>query len=419
MRIAFSTFGCKINQYETDLMRQAVAGEGNAIVPFDGDADVYIINTCSVTAKSDTQCRQAIRAVVRRSPSARVVVTGCYAETRPEEIRAIPGVTAVLGNREKSGIVRHMPVLRGEGTSRAAHAADVGTRTRRFLKIQDGCDSRCSYCIVPHARGASRSIPRQEVVAAFQRLVDEAAPEVVLSGIHIGTYGKDLAPRETLGGLVGELVSRRQGTRIRLSSIEPREVTGELIGFLGQGLCRHLHIPLQSGDDEILRAMNRDYTANLYRDLVTSIARQVPGIAIGADVMVGFPGEEDRHFHHTVQLIEDLPITHVHVFSYSPRPGTPAASLPAQVPEAVKKERNEAVRSIGIKKNIAFRRAFVGADLEVVIEDKIIDEGYVGLTDNYLKVAVGGAKKGNVSSLLRVRIMEAEEKALSGCVVGN
>jgi threonylcarbamoyladenosine tRNA methylthiotransferase MtaB len=417
MRIAFTTFGCKINQYETDQMRQSLAGAGTAFVPFDGDADVYVINTCSVTSKSDYQCRQAIRAAVRRNPSSRVIVTGCYAETRPEEIRAIPGVTAVLGNKEKGSIVRYLPFPGGEGTEYSLPVSpDPGRRTRRVLKVQDGCDSNCSYCIIPRARGASRSIPREEIVAAFQRFVDEGVPEVVLSGIHIGRYGTDLAPRETLDGLPRELLSRRRKTRIRLSSIEPREVTSELIGFLSRGLCRHLHIPLQSGDDEILRSMHRDYTAGFYRDLVTSIAHAVPGIAIGADVMVGFPGEEDRHFNNTLKLIDDLPLTHVHVFSYSARPGTPAASFRGQISEQAKKERNEAIRSLGLRKNIAFRRSFIGAYLEVVVEDRVIEKSYVGLTDNYLKVAVRGAGREHISSLVRVNVQDSGEKGMIGII---
>jgi threonylcarbamoyladenosine tRNA methylthiotransferase MtaB len=419
MRVAFSTFGCKINQYDSDQMRQAVAGEGNVIVPFEGDADIYIINTCSVTAKSDYQCRQAIRAAVRRSPAARVVVTGCYAETRPEEIRAIAGVAAVIGNREKNSILRYLPAGGGVGASPAAGAAaHFGGRTRRFLKIQDGCDSRCSYCIVPDARGASRSIPLQEVAAAFERFVGEGVPEIVLSGIHIGKYGSDLDPRQNLGALVGELVSRRRGARIRLSSIEPREVTAELVGFIGQGLlCRHLHIPLQSGDDEILRAMNRDYTAAFYRDLVASIARRVPGMALGADVMVGFPGEEERHFQNTLRLIEELPLSHLHVFSYSPRPGTPAANLPRQVNENIKKERNEMIRSIGLRKNIAFRKTMVGANVEVVLEGKLKDGGVVGLTDNYLKVTVAGADADQKSSLLKVNVENVDDHGINGMII--
>ena len=417
MRIAFATFGCKINQYETEQMRQSVAGQGNAIVPFEGEADVYVINTCSVTAKSDYQCRQAIRAAVRRAPSSRVVVTGCYAETRPEEIRSIPGVSLVLGNRGKTDLVRHIPARNTGPVPEAAGSVSVARmRTRGFLKIQDGCDSRCSYCIVPHARGASRSIPSEQLIAEFDRMRDEGVPEVVLSGIHIGRYGQDLGNGYTLGGFAGELVARRGNTRIRLSSIEPREVTGEIIGMLGQGLCRHLHIPLQSGDDEVLQAMNRNYTAGLYRDLALSIAGKVPGIAIGADVMVGFPGETDRQFRSTLELIEELPLTHLHVFSYSPRPGTPAADMPGQVHESIKKIRNEAVRDVGFKKNIAFRRSIIGDHVEVLVEDKRHERGYSGLTDNYLRVIVEGAGSRHVGSLQQVYIYEYQEEGLVGTI---
>ncbi|NTW60507.1 MAG: radical SAM protein [Nitrospirae bacterium] len=258
MRVAFTTLGCKINQYETDAMRQAAADEGNAIVPFYAEADVYVINTCSVTAKSDYQCRQAIRSAIRRGQGARVIVTGCYAETRPEEVRKISGVALVLGNEDKTAITRYLneqePVA-GPGIPESREV--VKTRTRGFLKIQDGCDSHCTYCIVPRARGASRSVPPDEVRRMFDLIVASGCPEVVLSGIHIGRYGSDLVQGENLTGLIANLILRKKQARLRVSSIEPNEVTDELLEMLGNGLCRHLHIPLQSGDDAILASMNR------------------------------------------------------------------------------------------------------------------------------------------------------------------
>jgi threonylcarbamoyladenosine tRNA methylthiotransferase MtaB len=417
MRIAFTTLGCKINQYETDAMRKAAAAEGNAIVPFESEADVYVINTCSVTAKSDYHCRQTIRAAIRRKEGARVIVTGCYAETRPQEIRSIPGVSLVLGNDEKANIARYVSDPEHAGVSRASgYNERLRERTRGVLKIQDGCDSRCSYCIVPQARGGSRSVPWEEVVKLFVQAVEAGCPEVVLSGIHIGRYGSDLDPRVSFTGLVADLLAGRKHTRIRLSSIEPNEITDELLDLFGQGMCRHFHIPLQSGDDAILRSMNRDYTAAFYRNLVENIARKVPGVAIGADVMVGFPGEDENAFLNTFNLIEELPLTHLHVFSYSPRPGTTAAIMKGQVSTTIKKQRNEALRDLGLKKNLEFRNRFKGSILNVVLEESSrSDEGEgSGLTDNYIRVTVSGVTRGDFGKEISVLINDIRENDVIG-----
>lgn len=415
MRIAFTTFGCKVNQYDTDMMRHAAVREGGEVVPFDDLADVYVINTCSVTGKSDYQCRQAIRAAVRRGAGAQVIVTGCYAETRPGEIKRIPGVTRVLGNGEKGELVSFLAACGASSGGNVIAPVRVDhQRTRAFLKVQDGCDSRCAYCIVPLARGSSRSIPREEVVRQFDASVAAGAPEVVLSGIHIGRYGADLSPRSSLSSLVHELAGRREGSRIRLSSIEPGEVTQEIVALIGNGLCSHLHIPLQSGDDRILAAMNRNYSAGTYRRLIESLADKVPGIALGADVMVGFPGEGAREFESTRKLIECLPLTHLHVFSYSPRPGTPASLMSNQVPDNDKKLRSEELRSIGATKNLRFRQGFQGKQVEVVIERNIKNGHCSGLTDNYIRVDVGKVKDGNIQGLVPVRITNVIESATYG-----
>jgi threonylcarbamoyladenosine tRNA methylthiotransferase MtaB len=417
MRVAFTTLGCKINQYETEDMLQAAADLGGDIVPFDAEADVYVINTCSVTAKSDYQCRQAIRAAIRRREGARVIVTGCYAETRPQEIRNIPGVSIVLGNREKTRIAQYLSCGAGEGPSPVGGSREaVKKRTRTFLKIQDGCDSCCSYCIVPLARGRSRSVPREEVFRMFDTAIRSGAPEVVLSGIHIGRYGQDLGSGETLTGLVRDLLARREHARIRLSSIEPNEVTDDLIEMVGQGLCRHLHIPLQSGDDAILCSMKRKYSTDSYGDLVRSVAAKVPYIAIGADVMVGFPGEGAKEFQNTYDLIDGLPLTHLHVFSYSPRPGTPAGAMKGQVPEQVKKERNEVLRELGFKKNLAFRKRLKGKELQVVLEEAESDATNMctGLTDNYVRVHISGVKKDDLGREINILVHDVHDSGVLG-----
>jgi threonylcarbamoyladenosine tRNA methylthiotransferase MtaB len=417
MRIAFTTLGCKINQYETDAMRKAAAAEGNTIVPFENEADVYVINTCSVTAKSDYQSRQTIRTAVHRKEGARIIVTGCYAETRPQEIKSIPGVSLVLGNREKANITRYVSDPGNADMTLLPRYHDVvRERTRGVLKIQDGCDNRCTYCIVPQARGGSRSVPQEEVVKLFVQTVDTGCPEVVLSGIHIGRYGSDLDPRISLTDLVADLLTRRKHSRIRLSSIEPNEITNEMVNLIGQGLCRHFHIPLQSGDDAILRSMNRGYSAAYYRKLVETIAHKVPGVAIGADVMVGFPGEDESAFLNTFNVIEELPITHLHIFSYSPRPGTRAAEMKGQVPNTAKKQRNETLRQLGYRKNLEFKKRFKGTMLNVVLEDSSECDGGEGsgLTDNYIRVSVSGVKKNDFGKEVPVLIDEVRENGVIG-----
>jgi len=415
MRIAFATLGCKINQYESDLLCQDLQARGNSIVPFEADADVYIINTCSVTAKSDSQCRKIIRSAVKRGGGASVVVTGCYAETRPDELRAIPGVKLIVGNRDKSSLATRISQEQAEATVSAAHDPIAHQTTRRktrgFLKIQDGCDNRCSYCIVPLARGGSRSVPSEEVMKEFENLVRAGFPEIVLTGIHIGTYGLDLPNRTDLTSLLAKMFAIRGPARIRLSSIEPNEITAEIINYLGQGLCRHLHIPLQSGDDTILSNMGRKYTSAYYRGLLSNIASQVPGVALGADIMVGFPGEGERAFQNTLSLVAETPLTHVHVFSYSPRPGTPASQMNNQVSEATKKERSETLRELGRKKNTDFRMKCKGSVYQVIVEaKKDARTGFLmGLTDNYIRVAVSGAQSSQIGTETRVMLEKVEE----------
>lgn len=425
MRIAFTTLGCKINQYETDLMRRDFLSAGDTVVPFDGEADVYIINTCSVTAKSDYQCRQAIRSAVKKGQGAKVVVTGCYAATRPDEIKKIDGVDLVLGNINKDGISRSVRLLAPGGRSDSPsvdgeQAAIPGARTRGFLKIQDGCDNRCSYCIVPLARGGSRSVDSVEVQGKFESLVQAGCPEIVLSGIHIGMYGADIKQGLDLAGLIEALLEKKGGARVRLSSIEPREVTEGIIKLLGNGLCRHLHIPLQSGDDSLLAAMRRNYTSSFYRALVSGIAVRVPGVALGADVMVGFPGEGEAEFQNTLRLIEETPLTHLHVFSYSPRPGTPAAEMKGQVPENVKKKRGEALRTLGNRKNYEFRRKFSGSELDVVVEGKVdgSNNAFTGITDNYIRVGIMNGNPEHIGKQTRIRITDVTGSMTSGRVCG-
>ncbi len=423
MRIAFTTLGCKINQYDTDMMQRELISAGGTIVPFDTPADVYIINTCSVTSRSDYQCRQAIRSAVRNAQGAKIVVTGCYAQVRPDEIRRIPGVDLVIGNSEKDRIGEHVRSLVPEGQA-AGDSVGVQeqagvlphSRTRGFLKIQDGCDSRCTYCIVPRARGRSRSIPESEVFRSFDEMARKGCPEIVLSGVHIGKYGRDLEPRTDLSALLRSLVERKGQARLRLSSIEPKEISDGIVDLLGRGVCRHLHIPLQSGDDDVLKAMNREYSSGFYQDLLERIAERVPGIALGADVMIGFPGEDGAQFRNTFRLIEESPISHLHVFSYSPRAGTPAAGMSGQVPEPLKKERNGLLRELGRKKLFEFRKGFLQNTLLIAIEGRAdaANGCLTGLSDNYIRVRVRDALPEDIGKVLPVSITSVSMESTCG-----
>lgn len=405
-RVAVATLGCKVNQCESAGIGEALVARGITLVPFGEVADGYIINTCTVTGRTDYQSRQLIRRAIRQNPTAAVLVTGCYAQRAPEEIAQIQGVRFITGNAEKekipdilcemtAGVPR---VLVGniqdeKGISRLG-ATHFPEHTRAFLKIQDGCDAFCSYCIVPHARGASRSLPFEEVAERISSISRAGYREVVLTGIHLGAWGRDLQPRTELVTLIGQLVEGCAVERLRLSSIEPRELNAELIALIGTSgtLCRHLHIPLQSGDDGILAAMHRDYDAAFFRNLVRDILEAVPGIAVGIDLMAGFPGETEQAFANTLHLVEEMPIAYLHVFPYSRRPGTPAAMMAGQIPEPEKKRRAERLRALGTIKRQDFAEKFIGTPLSVLIESRTDKAtGFpVGFSDNYIPVAVRG-----------------------------
>jgi threonylcarbamoyladenosine tRNA methylthiotransferase MtaB len=405
-KVAVATLGCKVNQCESAGIAEALAARGITLVPFDEAADGYIINTCTVTGRTDYQSRQLIRRAIRKNPKAVVLVTGCYAQRAPEEIAQIPGVRFITGNAEKERIPDILfemtagapQVLVGDirdekGISRLGATA-FPEHTRAFLKIQDGCDAFCSYCIVPHARGASRSLPPAEVLERIASISRGGYREVVLTGIHLGAWGRDLEPRADLATLVRRIAEGRAVERLRLSSIEPREISEELIALIGASgtVCRHLHIPLQSGDDGVLAAMRRDYDAAFFRDLVRDLPSAVPGIAVGIDVMAGFPGETEEAFANTLRLVEEMPVAYLHVFPYSRRPGTPAATMAGQVPEPEKKRRAERLRAVGELKRRKFAEKFIGTPLSVLVEGRTDQKtGFpVGFSDNYIPVAVRG-----------------------------
>ncbi|MBU3935792.1 tRNA (N(6)-L-threonylcarbamoyladenosine(37)-C(2))-methylthiotransferase MtaB, partial [Patescibacteria group bacterium] len=399
-------------QCESAGIAEAMAVRGITLVPFEADADCYIVNTCTVTRRTDDQSRRLIRRAIRRNPTAAVLVTGCYAQRAPEEIARIPGVRIVAGNGEKSRLPDLLEKL-ASGKGQQVHVGDIRSEkrfsplgatvvpghTRAFLKIQDGCDALCSYCIVPRVRGGSRSLRPVEIEDGIASLAGRGFREVVLSGIHLGAYGRDLVPVTDLTAVVRRIVEERPIGRLRLSSIEPREITAELLSLIGSSgiVCRHLHIPLQSGDDGILAAMNRDYDAAFFRDLIRNILATIPGVAIGIDVMAGFPGETEAGFANTLRLVEELPFAYFHVFPFSRRPGTPADAMPGQIPEADKKRRVERLRTIGAEKRRTFAEKFIGTTLTVLIEEKKDKSTgfFTGFSDNYIPVVCRGAADAN------------------------
>lgn len=428
--VALATLGCKVNQYESAGLRQDLQAAGFRIVPFSDSAGIYVINTCTVTARADDESRQLIRRANRINPEARIVVTGCYAQVASKEIAGLPGVALVAGNVEKKDIPAFLEVIGSGGemirvsdirrcrTIADWNAVSLSGRTRAFLRIQDGCDSFCSYCIVPLARGPGRSLPEEKVLEETASLADSGYREIVLSGIHLGLYGLDLPHPGSLPGLLRKIETQGRLARIRLSSIEPLEVTPEILSLFreSQILCRHLHIPLQSGDDGILRRMGRHYTGRQFKTVVECIVSTLPDAAIGLDVMAGFPGEGDKEFENTLNFIEGLPVAYLHVFPYSKRPGTAAADFSDQVKSEVKKRRAEILRSLGAEKRKRFNRRFIGRRLSVLVESaRDRSTGFMkGFSDNYIPVLVPDGKASYSNTLMDILAVEAMDGKMIG-----
>lgn len=436
-RIAFSTLGCKVNQYDTAVLESAVIGTPDyTIVPFDDTADVYVVNTCTVTGKGDAESRRLIRKAVKRNRTAQVIVTGCYAQTNPEEIAGIPGVSMVVGNEEKYSIVNYLKeaaekVIVGDifenHNMQSSDVSNFSGHTRAFMKVQDGCDSRCSYCIVPFARGRSRSLSPDKVISQIKLFEDKGYKEIVLCGVHLGGYGRDidsLHGRFSLSELIKKIISETGIPRIRLSSIEPREITDELINMMAseERICKHLHIPLQSGDDTLLKNMNRNYIAGFFEDLVLKLSENVRDVGIGCDVMVGFPGEEDYHFENTFKFLDRLPVSYLHVFSYSPRPGTAAFDIKETVEGEVKQRRRDTIRKLSEVKHNEFMRKFTGNICDVLIEEERdeITGLLKGYTGNYLKVLISDSSNYkdavHKNNIISVNITGIVNGSLSGDV---
>jgi len=434
LRASLFTLGCKLNQFETAYMAHILEGLGYTLVPFPSEADLYLINTCTVTSKSEHHSRNAVRKAIRANPRGWVLVTGCAAQVNPEGFAAIPGVTLVIGNTEKAHLPEFIDSLKNRERPKI-HISDWGKRriplapmaisrfvdyTRAFIKVQEGCDARCTYCIVPEARGPARSAPMDDILRQADALWQAGYREIVLTGIHLGQYGKDMRPRRHLHELLEGLLTNIGWNRIRLSSIEPNEFSPELFKLMGTAtrLCPHFHVPLQSGSGPVLRRMGRQYTPEEYRDVVCRIYEQNPSVAIGVDVMVGFPGETEKDFDRGVQFLESLPVAYLHVFSFSPRPGTPAARFPDPVDAWIKKARSRQMRLLGRQKRRVFRSRFIGKELEALVLNQAGPKpGYrVALTGNYIPVFVE-AGEDRVNHMVMVRVLKVDKNEAWGSVI--
>jgi threonylcarbamoyladenosine tRNA methylthiotransferase MtaB len=416
------TLGCKLNQYESECIREALLCRGWQYRRFEEGASLYIINSCSVTGRSDARCRNALRRMRKIAPGAFIVVTGCYAETQPERLEAMGEADLVLGNDSK----RSLAAILDEMTTRNDVPSQINPRafrgdrlleetgierffdhSRAFVKVQEGCNAACSYCIVPRARGRSRSVPAKAVISQVLALSENGYREIVLTGIHIGRYGEDLDPPLTLASLVAAILESTNEIRIRLSSIEPTEVSVALLAIAAHTdrLAPHFHIPLQSGDDRVLAAMNRPYRSADFRNRIEKIVAARESVSIGTDIIVGFPGESDECFENTFALVQSLPITYFHVFGYSPRPQTPAAAMENRVSPAVRKIRSRRLIELGMAKRRVFLQAQVGTTQLALVEGTVRHASSFSrsLTGNYCEVLIPRGEA-NAGSLIPVRI---------------
>ena len=422
-RFVVQNFGCRASQADGAAIESSLSAKGLAQAGSISDAQLVVLNTCTVTSVADEDVRQTVRRVNRENPAARILVTGCYAQRAPEEIARMPGVHWVVGNSHKTRIAEivdeSVAYHGGAPYHSMIHVADIfeqadflaapvedaaGDRTRPNLKIQDGCNNRCSFCIIPFVRGRSRSMPSDRVVAEIRNLAGRYR-EVVLSGINLGRWGREPGSTITdsnqprrLADLLRRVLNETAIERIRISSVEPMDFSDDLLELMAgePRIAKHVHAPLQSGSDTMLRRMHRKYRPRHYEDRVRKARALMPDAAIGADVMVGFPGETEEEFEQSRRFIANLPFTYLHVFTYSERPGTPAAECPDQVPMPVRKERNRVLRELAAEKNLAFRRTMMGRMLSVVT----LDQG--ALSDNFLRVDLAASRVAN--RLLDVRI---------------
>ena len=402
-----STFGCRCNQADSAEMRGRLCGSNLRESQDYHDADLIVVNSCTVTRRSDQQVRQAVRRFHRENPGAKLIVTGCYAQRDPETLAAIPGVSLVLGNADRGRLAEvwndapeaHAKIVRSP--LHAAHdylipgPSNLGGKTRPFLKLQDGCDARCSYCIVPSVRGPGRSAHPEDLLAQVRRLIAEGYQEIVLTGVHLGAYGRKLPQPTRLTDLLRRILEIPELGRLRLSSIEPMRFDRDIVKLASEHpvFARHFHIPLQSGSDRILRLMRRPYKAAHFLHLLRYIQANLPDVGLGTDVLAGFPGETDEDFEATCDLIKESPLSYLHVFPFSAREGTDAFSMPGKVSPGVLHERSEILRRLSQAKNLEFRRRFLGRSLPAIslAKEEAVGES-VALTENYIHARIAGPR---------------------------
>ncbi|MDL1873317.1 tRNA (N(6)-L-threonylcarbamoyladenosine(37)-C(2))-methylthiotransferase MtaB [Deltaproteobacteria bacterium PRO3] len=433
--VAFATLGCKANQYDSSFLEAQLRARRFRLVDFKEKADIYIINTCTVTDRADLDSRNLIRRAARRNPEAFKIATGCYAQTKPGEVARVEGVDLVLGNDKKARLLDYLelgrperPMIEVDDIFRQTELETFGMasyskNTRAFVKIQDGCNQFCTFCIIPYARGRNRSIPIPRVLEELRSLSERGFREAVLTGIHIGTYGHDREPATSLLELLRAIEATQPIHRVRVSSIDPEEVSEEMVElFAGSRvLCPHLHIPLQAGDDEILRLMRRRYTVAEFAGLCERLAAKIPRLCIGTDVIVGFPYEDEARFENTYALLRDGPVHYFHVFPFSPKRGTKAAQMLGQVPPTLKKAHAARLRALSEVKSAEFRARFVGEEVEVLLEraEDVCQNGghseavWTGFSENYLPVAVT-TDSGFSGKLVRCRLEAKEGGNLAG-----
>ncbi|MBQ6632004.1 MAG: tRNA (N(6)-L-threonylcarbamoyladenosine(37)-C(2))-methylthiotransferase MtaB [Romboutsia sp.] len=431
-KVAFYTLGCKVNQYETEAMLEMFKKDGYTQVDSEEFADVYVINTCTVTHMSDRKSRQYIRRMKKKNPDAIIAVVGCYSQVSPEEILDIEEVNLVMGTNERRQIVEEIKKL--DGSKKASTVDDImkvrafeeieisqtNGRTRAFIKIQDGCDRFCTYCIIPYARGGKvRSRDLESIVAEVEKLVLNGYKEVVLTGIHVASYGKDVRDENINLLTVIKTINEIDGIeRIRLSSVEPILFTDEFVSEVSkmEKVCPHYHLSLQSGCDETLKRMNRRYTTKEYKEIVDRLRENIPNVAITTDVIVGFPGETNDEFNKTYEFLKEIELSQMHVFKYSPRKGTPAATMENQIDPQMKQLRSDKLLNLNKENFEKFAGKFIGQEIDVLFEQSIAENTYEGLTPNYIRVVVKSDKDIH-GKILKVKLTDIKDEYVEGMLV--
>ena len=431
-RVAFHTLGCKLNFSETSTIGDQFLNRGYEVVDYSAAADIYVINTCTVTDNADKECRQIVRRALRNNPEAYIIVTGCYAQLRPDEIVKIDGVDAVLGSNEKFKLFEYISKFEKQKLScvhvsptekldefNSSFSTDGNDRTRAFFKVQDGCDYKCSFCTIPLARGKSRSAKPDEVIKEFKQLLEADFKEIILTGVNVGDYTSTLNginvehehdQEVDLFLLLKQMLSVQGDYRIRISSIEPNLLNDEILDLTANDsrMCNHFHIPLQSGSTKILKLMQRRYKTDDYKNLIYKAVEKIPNLAIGVDVIVGFPGETDEDFLETYSFLRDLPVSYLHVFTYSERPNTKAIDMPGEVDHIERKKRSSMLRILSEKKKHEFYQSMIGKELIALFEHQDHSGLMKGFTSNYVRIKAPFNSE-LINKFVPVKITEVDE----------